>query len=277
MPMLKEDFLKKIVLCCSLFFFWINSYSQTALTVNAGSNTGFCLGNSITIGGTPSASGGVQPYTYLWQPVSALNAVNLSNPNASPTTSTDYTLTVTDSTGAKVSDVITVTVLPLPAVSAGVDQTILSGGSTSLNGTGAVNYFWTPTAPLTNQNSANPAATPIETTTFCVTGTDANQCANYDCVTIEVLPSDELIFYNSFTPNSDGINDLFYIGNIEFYPNNVLEVFNRNGKMVYRAAPYQNKWNGEIDGHGLPCATYYYVLDPGRGKPIKRGGLTIIR
>ncbi|HNO71311.1 MAG TPA: hypothetical protein PKO16_06040, partial [Bacteroidia bacterium] len=114
--MFKKEFLKKTFLYYGLLLFSINSYAQTALTVSAGSNTNVCKGNSITIGGTPSASGGVQPYTYLWQPVTALNAIDLSNPNASPTSSTNYTLTVTDSTGTKVSDVITVTVLPLPAV-----------------------------------------------------------------------------------------------------------------------------------------------------------------
>jgi hypothetical protein len=47
--------------------------------------------------------------------------------------------------------------------------------------------------------------------------------------------------------------------------------------MVYQASPYNNDWNGKISGVELPCATYYYILYPGSGKPKRQGAVTIIR
>jgi gliding motility-associated-like protein len=247
------------------------------LSANAGNDVSVCMNGNSTIGGIPTASGGQRPYSYSWQPAIGLNNSKLSNPSVTVTASNSYTLTVTDSAGNTATDVMNVTAMPLPTVSAGPDQTITSGANTFLNGSGAIKYFWTPVTALSNQNTASPVANPLATTTYCVAGEDANKCANYDCTVIVVNKSDSLLFYNSFTPNSDGTNDKFYIANIEAYPENVLEIFNRNGKLIYKAAPYLNNWNGEIDGGGVPCATYYYILYPGKGKAAIKGAVTIIR
>ncbi len=61
---------------------------------------------------------------------------------------------------------------------------------------------------------------------------------------------------NAFSPNGDGINDTWFIENLWFYPDNEVVIYNRWGNLVYRAAPYNNDW----DGNGLPDGTYYYVL-----------------
>ena len=71
--------------------------------VNSGSNETICPGNSTTIGGSPSASGGIGPYTYLWSPGGMTDA----NPTVTPTVNTTYTLAVTDATGrTKTDDVL---------------------------------------------------------------------------------------------------------------------------------------------------------------------------
>lgn len=64
---------------------------------------------------------------------------------------------------------------------------------------------------------------------------------------------------NAFTPNDDGINDLFVIrGLVE---NSKLVVFDRLGKIVYRSDNYQNDWDGtSLNGERLPSDTYWYVL-----------------
>ena len=261
----------------NLSFLISNSQSFAPLTANAGNNTGVCPGDSVKLGGNPTASGGNPPYTYSWLPTASLDLPNSPNPNAFPVTSTNYTLTVTDAASNSTTDIMNVGIYTLPIISAGIDQTILSGESTSLTASGAFNYYWTPTQDLTNQNTASPIAEPASTTTFCVVGVDVNGCSNTDCVVIDVIPSDELVIYNSFTPNGDAINDFFYISNIQKYPENKLEIFNRNGKLVYQQSPYTNQWSGRIDGADLPCATYYYVLSPGGGRPKISGAVTIIR
>jgi len=59
-----------------------------------------------------------------------------------------------------------------------------------------------------------------------------------------------------FTPNGDGINDVFEIRGLSNYPNNELIIVNRWGNEVFRQTNYQNKWAGD----GLNEGTYYYLL-----------------
>ena len=85
-----------------------------------------------------------------------------------------------------------------------------------------------------------------------------------------VISSDELEIFNLVTPNGDGDNDVFVIRNIELYPQNSLEIFNRWGVQVYGVDGYgQNGkyFRGISEGRvtiqqsaELPVGTYWYVL-----------------
>lgn len=273
----QKKFALDVIFLFLFSLFTLPLLAHPPLIANAGPNTGVCPSDSVQIGGTPAASGGVPPYTYSWQPVASLSNPAVSNPFAFPSFPTNYTLIVTDAAGNIATSVVNVSIYALPVVSAGPDQTILQGTNTFLTASGAVNYYWNPSTGLYNQNSASPVAEPALTTTYCVTGVDANGCANVDCMELTVIPSDTLIIYNAFTPNGDGYNDFFHIGNILQYPQNKLEVFNRNGKLVLIRAPYKNDWDGKVDGLELPSATYYFVLTPGNGEPKINGSVTIIR
>ena len=85
----------------------------SVLIPDAGIFTSICFGDSLQIGGTPSASGGVGLYTYLWDPVSTLNDATQPNPIANPTVSTTYLLTVTDGNGCISTDATTISVNPM--------------------------------------------------------------------------------------------------------------------------------------------------------------------
>lgn len=71
----------------------------------------------------------------------------------------------------------------------------------------------------------------------------------------------------TFTPNGDGINDYWTVEGLEFYPNNTLVIYNRNGNIVFEAEDYQNNWDGtstssmNVGSDELPTGTYYFVLD----------------
>jgi gliding motility-associated-like protein len=94
----------------------------------------------------------------------------------------------------------------------------------------------------------------------------------------------ELIIYNEFSPNGDGVNDLFVIEGLSSYPNNKIEVFNRWGNSVYKKVGYDNSWDGSSYGRvtidaerKLPVGTYYYALELGDGFAPKTGWVYINR
>ena len=85
-----------------------------------------------------------------------------------------------------------------------------------------------------------------------------------------------------FSPNEDGINDVWFIENIFAYPNNTVKVFNRSGKLVFKQRGYQNDWNGESNqvssgrsGNKLPTGPYIFMLDLGEGNELIKGWLYI--
>ena len=100
---------------------------------------------------------------------------------------------------------------------------------------------------------------------------------------IELFPNC-LTVYNQFSPNNDGMNESFKINCIENYPNNLLQIFNRDGNLIYKRRGYRNEWRGEANGNlsigsenSAPNGTYFYVLDLGNGSPEVKGWIQIIR
>jgi gliding motility-associated-like protein len=79
-------------------------------------------------------------------------------------------------------------------------------------------------------------------------------------------------FYNIFTPNGDGRNEVFYIDNVHLYPDNELTVFNRYGKEVFRQKSYRNTWQGGAVSGG----TYYYLFTVKAGRAYK-GWVEIVK
>jgi len=94
-------------------------------------------------------------------------------------------------------------------------------------------------------------------------------CGDAQIDTISSCDFGSLVFVpESFSPNGDLINDFFEIQGIEGFPNNVIQVYNRWGNIIYEAQGYDNesvRWDGSsVDGllgDQAPAGTYYYVLD----------------
>lgn len=98
---------------------------------------------------------------------------------------------------------------------------------------------------------------PDNETTYEVTLIVSTDEGCNDTITRTVIVIDDiLVFPNVITPNGDNVNDIFVIKNAEKYPNNILQVFNRWGKIVFEQTNYDNKW----DGGTLSDGTYFYVF-----------------
>ena len=171
-----------------LFFCTTFSYSQNKIlctppTVTPSSNATICNGLTATISAT--GSGTSAPYTYDWTPTTGLGCPTCSNTPASPTTTTTYTVLVTDAAFCTNTATVQVTVNTLPAIGIMGSNTICAGGITTLTGSGGVSYVWMPDGQITGSITVNPSVT----TTYTLTGTDGNSCTNTDVDSIVVEPS----------------------------------------------------------------------------------------
>jgi len=168
-------------------------------------------------------------------------------------------------------------VITIP-VDAGVDQNSSSGQSVQLNGsTTAPVYSWSPDFDLSNKNDLTTMATPSKTTTYILTAIDSG-CVVYDDMT--VLVKEALVIPTTFSPNDDGVNDIFEIVGIENYPNCFLQIFNRLGQEVFQKSGYtfSRAWKGDYNGSDLSSGVYFYSLElRDSEKQIKKGTITLIR
>lgn len=158
--------------------------------VDAGPDYRICLYDTVTIGGSPTAKGGVLPLTYSWSPSGGLSSTTAANPRAYPTDTTVYVVTVTDNLGYFQRDTMVITVNPLPTADAGLDSTIdsaiivLGGDPTASGGVPPYNYHWYVNDELVFEGLANPGALLSDTTTFIVVVTDSNNCQAIDTIVV---------------------------------------------------------------------------------------------
>ncbi|MBA3648329.1 MAG: hypothetical protein H0W62_07240 [Chitinophagales bacterium] len=93
----------------ALSYFTIGKRSS-AVYAHAGNDATISLGSSVTLGGTPAATGGISPFTYQWVTSYALDNASVSNPHAIPFSTIQYYLRVTDADGSIGFDTVKVTV-----------------------------------------------------------------------------------------------------------------------------------------------------------------------
>jgi hypothetical protein len=177
---------------CGPVYSQVHALEVVQVTVNAGADAGFCAGQILTIGGSPTASGGVGSYIYLWTPPGGLDSDVIPNPTASPSVTTTYVVQAMDSLGCVGSDTITVTPSPAIIADAGPDLVIcygsseaLGGNPTGSGGVGALTYFWTPSGDLSSATAANPIVTPTASNIYFLTVTDSVGCSVMDTVAVD--------------------------------------------------------------------------------------------
>lgn len=221
---------------------------------------------------------------YSWQPATTLNNPNISNPIATPTTTTDYSVKITE-TACNNSTTLntTVTVLPLPDIQATKSNDLdCSNDASHLNATGGVTYTWSPAASLNNPNVPDPVAMPATTTQYSVKGVDANGCSNVDTITVFVtgLNRGGYLMPNAFTPNNDGLNDCYGIKYWGVILDLDFSIYNRWGQRIFHTTQPGQCWDGTFNGQLQPPDVYVYMI---KAKTIcdqyvfRKGTFTLIR
>lgn len=158
-------------------------------------NPSICPGETIQM----TASGAL---TYVWSPGNSLDNPNNDVVNATPISTTTYSIVGTDANGCIDSTFNTVTVLTPPTVVASaLDPGVCPTFGTTVNAVGAINYVWSPAATITTPNASSSAVFPVATTNYQVIGTDANGCSDTDMVAVQVY---DLPNVNFSAPVIDG-------------------------------------------------------------------------
>lgn len=157
-----------------------------SLVANTGTSASGCLGQTITLGGTPAALGGTAPYTYSWSPSAGLSSATVGNPTHTVTAPTSYSLQVTDARNCTSTSSVAVTVGSAATAGFSYSGTGLTISFANAS-TGATSYFWDFGDGLTS-SFANPSHTypNFGTYTVCLIAS-AGGCGDTLCQTVDVL------------------------------------------------------------------------------------------
>lgn len=209
---------------------------------------GFCPGEPVTLT-LPSGFTDI-----VW-------STNQTTPSIEVATAGTISVTALDANKCSSEASTVVAAKPVPTLTITTDPsppTVASGLPVKLQVAGADSYAWLPIENLDDPTIAGPTATPIVTTTYTVTGTLTDGCSAEASITVEV--AGELKITNVFSPNGDGINDLWVIPGINTYAECTLSLFDTAGRKILEKRGYQNDWDGTYNGKPVPKGTYYYVI-----------------
>ncbi len=240
------------------------------------SKTKICEGESVTLTGSAAE-------TYGWEADPADPALSHNNQSTSPVTvtpaqSTTYTMRGYGETGCFTERTVSVTVLPYPtpviSYSPGyvdVDDPTLALRDESLN---SASSLWTfPDGSTSNARSLNHRFNDLSGEAVWIHLETANElgCSDTTSVTVPI----ELFAVwvpNAFTPNGDGVNDLFYFISLNQLEDVSFDIFNRYGERIHSAyaktldSSNQQEiietfaWDGTYKGSKVPTGTYIYRL-----------------
>ncbi len=211
----------------------------TVLDPGSGTNTNasFCEGESYTFDAFQDGA------TYLWDNGDTLSAQTYTESGV-------HYVTVSVA-GCAYTDTITVTSNPNPSIELGPDFEICGEDVISAP-EGFSSYEWNDGSNELFLITSNPG-------TYSLEVTDANGCTASDTITLTNGCADHVAFPNAFSPNQDGVNDLFipnYSGDIKDYH---LEIWNRWGQLVFDTDEISKGWNGRFEEEDQPVGTYIYI------------------
>ena len=173
--------------------------------VDAGSDQSVCLNDSTTVSVSGNAS------SYSWN-----NGI-LDGFPFSVNSTQDYIVTgVNNISNCTNKDTLTISVINLPIIDAGQDDSLCIGDSIQIFASGGLNYAWSPNNNISNNTLNDPFVFPSVFTQYIVTGTDLNNCSNSDTVEISIKESPSIITSNNAAICLGDTITLFASGGISY-------------------------------------------------------------
>lgn len=176
---------------------------------------------------------------------------------------------------------IRLTAYPSPVLIANPTDTMIRYGDTvALSVKGALYYVWWPSAAVDTPTSATPLAYPKESTRFWVMGLNEWGCRDSVQVSIGVVPNPACFVPNAFSPNGDGLNDVFKVECSLSQKLILFKIFNRAGQEIYNGTNLSQGWDGNFGGRPCDVGTYFYYIKlafPGGDVRTYKGELQLLR
>jgi len=243
------------------------------VVADAGQDTALCFGETFILNGQGGS-------LLIWSPTEGLSNPNIYNPVVSITDNATYILTAVDPNNCFDSDTINIIIRPDEGLNANNDTTVVINQEVTLVATGGTftSYRWMPSEGLSTPNQSSTLAHPRVNTKYIVEAVTEFGCTERDTVLVKII--ERLIVYDVFSPNNgDDKNNFFEIGNANFYPEILVEVYTRWGEKLFSSTGYSDdqRWDGTYKEKDVPIGTYYYVIVPYHGAEALTGPLTIVR
>jgi gliding motility-associated-like protein len=245
-----------------------------------------CLNDIVLLKGfvTRTSSDSID---YLWGPATdtTIATPNALQTNAQPQITTTYTLTYKTkaSYGCSFSESAAIKIIVQTVkVFAGNDTIAVKGVPHQLQGRGAVNYNWSSPSGLTitNSFSANAFVTLNDDANIYLKASNANGCEGKDSIFIKVYNGPNYYVPNSFSPNGDGLNDIFRAIPVGMSNTVYFRVFNRLGQLVFETNQWLKGWDGTYLGKAQPNGVYVWTVagtDRNYKKVEGKGTVSLIR
>ena len=209
--------------------------------------------------------------TYSWSPATGLNNPNIANPIASPTITTNYMVIGKDDKNC-FSDTafVRLKVFPIPTVEAGADKIINAGQSIDLVpviSRDVNRVVWSPTGDIYRNTYPGITVKPRQTTVYRVEVSNEGGCAATDNLTVNVICNNANVFIpNTFSPNGDGANDIFFPRGTGLFRIKSAKIFSRWGEMVFEKNDFtandaSKGWDGTFKGQPLSPDVYVYIIE----------------
>nr|MBA2249524.1 gliding motility-associated C-terminal domain-containing protein [Chitinophagaceae bacterium] len=209
--------------------------------------------------------------TYAWTPAAGLSNSKIAQPIATPAATTNYMVIGMDGNGCfKDTGYVPIKVFPLPSVHAGDDKSISVGQSIDLFPTispDVTGVNWSPTSGIFRNAYPGITVKPSVSTEYTVEVSNAGGCIARDKVSIYVTCNNSNIFVpNTFSPNGDGTNDIFYPRGSGIFKIKLFRIFNRWGEVIFEKANINANeasqgWDGTFKGQKLPPDVFVYTMD----------------
>ncbi len=226
------------------------------------------------------ASGGV---SYVWSPATFLNNPTIQNPITSPSQSIRYIVAIRDNIGCPkpAFDTVLVSVEDIVADAGPHDTIVVVNQPLQLRGTGAESFFWSPGTGLNNQNIANPIAVLSANQQYILRVQSAAGCSSTDTVNVIVYKVKPGLYVpNAFTPDGDGVNDVFRPVPIGMKGLNYFRVYDRRGTLLFSTSVLNKGWDGTYKGAPQDAQVLVWIVEgvDYQDKVIfQKGTVTLIR